>query len=156
MEVTLKRAKMPYDKTYTIGHLYIDDVYYCDTIEDKDRGLTQSMPLDEIKKRKVKSQTAIPRGRYRITLNVISPKFYKKTYYKRFCNGKLPRLIDVPGFEGILMHKGLNENSSAGCIILGLNKIKGCVIKSQECFEKVYNKLKTAKDNNDEIWITIE
>ena len=156
MKLKLKRLRMHPSKTYTIGNLYIDGVWYCNTIEDKDRGLTQDMPLDEIKKIKVKSQTAIPKGKYRVTLNVISPKFYKKTYYKNFCGGRVPRLIDVPGFEGVLIHKGLNENSSAGCIIVGLNLIKGCVIKSQECFEKLYYKLKEAKQRNEDIWITIE
>ena len=51
MIITVKRiAKRP---TYTIGKLYIDGKYFCDTIEDKDRGLTQNMPLSEIKKKKV-------------------------------------------------------------------------------------------------------
>ena len=59
MRLKLKRLKMSPNKTYTIGHLYIDGKYECDTIEDVDRGLTQDMPLSEIKKIKVKSQTAI-------------------------------------------------------------------------------------------------
>ena len=96
MNITVKRLRMHPSKTYTIGHLYIDGVWYCNTIEDRDRGLTQDMPLSEIKKIKVKSQTAIPRGKYMVTLNVISPKFFKKTYYNNFCGSKLPRLIDVP------------------------------------------------------------
>lgn len=144
---------MAKDKVYTIGHLWIDGKYICDTIEDKDRGLTQNMSLSEIKKIKVKSQTAIPKGRYRVTLYVTSPKFYLKEYYYKFCKGKLPRLLNVPGFEGILMHKGINQNSSAGCIILGYNTIVGQVTNSQAAFEKVYNILKTAKNN---IYITIE
>ena len=131
-------------KTYCIGHLYIDGKYYCDVIEDTDRGLTQDMPLSQIKKIKVKSQTAIPAGTYRVTLNVKSPKFSQKQYYYQFCQGYMPRLLNVPGFDGILIHRGTNQNSSAGCIIVGWNKVKGMVVDSTKAFEGLYNKMKEA------------
>ena len=104
------------------------------------------MPLDTIKRIKVKRQTAIPRGRYRVRIDIQSPKFSAKAYYYSFCKGYLPRLMDVPGFDGILMHKGVNQNSSAGCIILGYNTVVGAVTSSQAAFEKVYKILKTATD----------
>ncbi len=66
---------------YTVGHLYIDGKYFCDTIEDVDRGLLNSMPLSEIKAKKIPSKTAIPRGTYKITLDVVSPKYSKRDYY---------------------------------------------------------------------------
>lgn len=144
---------MPKGKSYTIGHLYIDGVYYCDTIEDIDRGLTQDMPIKEIMAKKVKHLTAIPKGTYQVTLSIKSPKFSLKPYYKKFCDGYVPRLLNVPGFEGILMHKGTTEKDSSGCLILGLNTIAGKVTDSQKCFEKVYKKLKTTKDK---ITITIQ
>lgn len=155
MEVKLKRLKSTFDKDYVIGKLYINDVFFCNTLEDKWRNLSQDMTEEEIKKIKVKGQTCIPRGRYRITLNIISPKFYKKTYYKRFCNGKLPRLIEVKQYQGVLMHKGSTPKDTEGCILLGFNEIKGMLLRSQEAFEKVYNKLKDAKDKSEEIWINI-
>jgi hypothetical protein len=71
--------------TYCIGHLYVDGKYVCDTIEDTDRGLDKNMPLAELQRRKVKSQTAIPTGTYKVTLGVVSPKFSLKPYYMRFC-----------------------------------------------------------------------
>lgn len=151
MELQLKRIYK--GSNYTIGHLYINNVYCCDTIEDVDRGLSDTMTEEQIRKIKVKSQTAIPTGRYRVTLNVVSPKFFLKPYYKAYCGGKLPRLLNVKGFDGILMHKGVNQNSSAGCIIVGYNKIKGQVVDSQKAFEKLYSQLKSSKDN---IYITIE
>ena len=114
MKITLKRLKMSPKKTYTIGHLYIDGKYYCDTIEDIDRGLTQDMPLSEIMRKKVKHLTAIPKGTYQVTLKVKSPKFSIKPYYKNFCDGYVPRLLEVPGFDGILMHKGTTEKDSSG------------------------------------------
>lgn len=139
-------------RAYCIGHLYIDGEYYCDTIEDIDRGLSDELTIEQNKKLKVMSQTAIPVGTYSVTMNVVSGKFVQKEYYKKFCNGKLPRILNVKAFDGILMHRGVNEASSAGCLILGYNKVVGQVVDSQKAFEKVYQKLKTAKDG---ITITI-
>lgn len=133
--------------TYCIGHLYVDGKYICDTIEDVDRGLSQNMSLTDIQKRKVKSQTAIPIGHYRVTLAIVSPKFSLKPYYKKFCGGKVPRLLEVPGYDGILIHIGRTEKNSAGCIIVGYNTIKGQVTNSQQAYEKLYSLLKSSKDN---------
>ena len=49
MNILLKRIAKK--ETYTIGKLYIDNVYFCDTIEDKDRGLNQNMSINDIKKK---------------------------------------------------------------------------------------------------------
>lgn len=136
---------------YTISNLYIDGKYFCNTIEDTDRGLTQSTPLEEIRKKKVSSKTAIPSGIYKVTLDVVSPKYSKNSYYKAVCNSKLPRLLNVPGFDGILIHCGNTEKDSAGCLIVGENKVKGQVINSRSTFEKLYKELLKDKNN-----ITIE
>ena len=136
--------------TYCIGRLYVDGTYVCDTIEDVDLGLDQSWSLAKIKQKKVKSKTAIPTGTYEVTLNIVSPKFSKIAYYKQFCNGRVPRVLRVPGFDGILFHIGKDERSSAGCLIVGYNTIVGKVTNSQQAFEKLYTLLKSA-DN-----ITIE
>lgn len=155
--ITLDRRYRPANGLYSIGHLYdAEGNYLCDTIEDTDRGLTSDMNLADILKVKVKSKTAIPRGRYRVTLDVVSPKFSLKPYYKTFCNGKVPRLLDVPGFDGILMHKGVSEKSSAGCIILGYNTVKGTVTNSQAAFEKVYRLLQSYKAQGHKIYIQIK
>lgn len=138
-------------KSYCIGHLYYitEDTgikkYICDTIEDTDRGLDNNMSLEEIQKQKVYAQTAIPTGTYQITLNTVSPKFNLKPYYRKVCNGKVPRLLGVKGFDGILIHKGINQNSSAGCLIVGYNKIKGQVVQTELAFEKLYRLLLKAK-----------
>lgn len=144
MKVLLKRI---YNcSTYCIGHLYIDGTYICDTIEDTDRGLDKLWPLSKIVKTKIKSKTAIPTGIYTLTLNIVSPKFSQIEYYKNFCKGRLPRLLLVPGFDGILMHKGETERSSAGCLIVGYNTVKGRVTNSQKAFEKLYKILRSSKD----------
>lgn len=154
MKVTVKRIAKK-DK-YTIGKVYIDDVYVCDSIEDKDRGLSDDMTLEQIKKIKVKTQTAIPTGTYNLTLKTQSPSFSKKTYYKNYCNGYLPRIQNVKGFDGILLHRGTDQNSSSGCIILGYNKVVGKVVDSQKAFETVYTKLKEASSKGEKITITIK
>lgn len=150
MKLTLKRIAKR--NTYTIGRLYIDNVLFCDVLEDKDRGLKSDMPLSKIQQIKVKHETAIPTGTYKITLNVISPKFSQKQFYRDNANnGRLPRLLNVPGYDGILMHAGSSEKDTSGCLLVGENKVVGKVINSQATFKRLYKKLLTAKDN-----ITIE
>lgn len=148
MKLILKRIALK--STYTIGHLYyLDDkgkeVYICDTIEDKVRDLNKNGKFDNGEK-KVMHQTAIPYGTYEVTLDVVSPKFSLKAWYKNNANGgRVPRLLKVPHFEGILMHCGVDENSSSGCIIVGFNKVVGKVINSQDAFLKLYDLLSKHK-----------
>lgn len=140
MKLTLRRIAKK--DTYTIGKLYIDGVYFCDTIEDKDRGLYQKQDIQELRKIKVPSKTAIPTGIYKISLNIVSPKFSAKKIYQEICKGKVPRLLNVPGYEGVLIHIGNTAEDSAGCILVGQNKVVGKVINSTETFRKLYNKIK--------------
>lgn len=154
MKLTLDRR---YKKdTYSIGKLYVDGAYFCDTVEDKDRGLTDKDSLDKIKATKVYAKTAIPLGTYKVTMGVISPKFSQKAYYKSFCNGRMPRLLNVKGFDGILIHKGSNANSSAGCIIVGKNTVVGGVTNSQYYFEQLYKLLDNAYKRGESIEIEIQ
>lgn len=138
MKLELKRIFR--DPKYTIGKLYVDNQYVCDTLEDTDRGLKQTDSLSSIQKKKVYGQTAIPTGTYGITLNVISPKFKDRSWAK-FCNGKLPRLLNVPGYDGVLIHVGNKPEDTLGCILVGYNKIKGQLINSTEAFKKLYSVL---------------
>lgn len=153
MNLHLKRYKAP---TYSIGKLTCDGKWICDTCEDKDRGLTQSMSLEQIKKIKVASETAIPTGTYKITLDVVSPKYSKVAFYQEVCGGKVPRLLNVPGYEGVLIHVGNTAADSAGCILVGKNKQKGKVLESKETFKQLYKMLSDAKKRGEEITITIE
>lgn len=153
MKILVKRIAKK--ATYTIGKLYINGEFFCNTIEDKDRGLRSDMSLEEIKKIKIPSVTAIPTGTYKITIDVISPKFSKKAAYQ-YIDGKLPRLIGVKGFDGILIHQGTTEKDSAGCLIVGKNTIVGKVTQSQATFRALYAKMKEAKERGEEITITIE
>ena len=153
MELTLKRVAL--ENTYTIGKLYIDGTYFCDTIEDKVRDLIKDGDLNDLGECKISSLTAIPYGKYEVTLKVKSPKYSVRPSYN-WCGGYLPRLINVPHFEGILIHAGNTADDSAGCILVGENKVKGQVINSMVTLKKLYPILKEASDKNEKIWIKIE
>ena len=153
MELTLKRTfKGP---QYTIGKLYVNGVYECDTLEDTDRGLNETQSLLEIQSKKVYGQTAIPYGTYKIDMNTVSPKFKDRSWAK-FCGGKLPRLIDVKGYEGVLIHVGNKAEDTLGCILVGRNRIKGSVVESTECFYKLMSVLLGASKVGEDIYITVE
>lgn len=147
MKLELKRIAKK-DK-YTIGHLYIGNKYFCDTLEDPDRGLTSTMNLTEIKSKKIKGDTAIPTGTYKITLDVVSPKYsnFSKYPYVKFCGGKMPRLLNIPGYEGVLIHAGNTQKDTEGCLLVGENKVVGKVINSQVTWKKLYEILQKDKDN---------
>ena len=149
MEILVKRiAKKP---KYTIGKMYIDGQYICDTLEDTDRGLNQNMSLEEIKNKKVYGETAVPTGTYKVDMNTVSPKFKSRTWAKPY-GGKLPRLVLVPGYDGVLIHPGNKAEDTLGCILVGENKAVGQVLNSQVTFKKIMSIL--TKGTN--ITITIE
>lgn len=153
MNITIKRI-FKGDK-YTIGKLYVNGIHECDTLEDTDRGLTEDSPLSEIQSKKVYGETAIPTGTYKIDMNTVSPKFKDRSWAK-FCGGKLPRLIDVPGYSGVLIHVGNKPADTLGCILVGDNKIKGQVINSTSTFQELYSLMLKAKVAGEEITVTIE
>ena len=101
-------AKKP---LYTIGRLFVDGKYFCDTLEDRCR--------DFDKEEKVMNETAIPDGIYEVIVNV-SARFKRK----------LPLLLDVPHFSGIRIHRGNTDKDTSGCILVGENKQPGRVINS--------------------------
>lgn len=108
MQITIKRIfKGP---EYTIGKLYIDGAYFCDTLEDTVRP-------DGVK---IYGKTAIPAGTYKV----------KKTWSPRF-KKKLPEILNVKGFTGVRIHAGNKSTDTEGCVLLGLNKVKGAVLCSQ-------------------------
>lgn len=136
-QLNIRIDRIAKKSTYTIGKLYLNGVYFCDTLEDTDRGLTQGMALQKIKDLKIKGATAIPKGKYKVTMNIVSPKFSKRATYQ-FCQGKLPRLLNVDGYEGVLIHIGNTAKDTEGCILVGQNKVVGQVINSTVTFKKLY------------------
>lgn len=157
MELTLKRIALR--DTYTIGRLYLNGTYFCDILEDRVRDINKDGDLNDIGEGKVYGETAIPYGRYEVTLKVKSPKFSKYQFYNNVCNGFLPRLLNVKHFDGILIHvadgyKGADLLS--GCIGVGRNLIKGGLLHGRETFIKLYEKLSEADKMGETIWIQIE
>jgi hypothetical protein len=142
-------------QSYTISNLTIDGKWFCNVLEDADRDLDNSMSIEKIKEIKKPSITAIPRGTYEITLDVVSSKYSKIQFYQEVCNGKVPRLLNVKGFDGILIHAGNTDKDSAGCLLVGHNKVKGQIIDSKNTFKKLYNLLKDRKIKGEKITITI-
>lgn len=153
LEIKLKRWCGP---DYTIGKLTIEDhTFTCDTLEDVNRDINKNGIFDQNEK-KIISETAIPFGRYKITIDIVSPKFVQYPYYKDFCEGKLPRLLGVAHFSGILIHVGSYKDHTDGCILVGKNTIKGRLTKSKEMFEELYSIMQEARKEGKKIYITIE
>ena len=132
MRLTLVRiANRP---TYCIGKLYIDGKWFCDTLEDTDRGLDDSVTEKEILKIKVKGETAIPTGIYQLLLTY-SPK-YKKI---------MPLVNNVKGYQGIRIHSGNTAKDTEGCLLVGKNKEVGKVLDSRMTFNALFKRLNQAK-----------
>ena len=147
MKLTLKRIALK--PTYTIGKLYIDDKYFCDTLEDTVRDLNKNGKFDNGEK-KIKGETAIPYGTYEITTNVVSSRFKNRVWAKPY-GGKIPRLINVPSFDGVLLHPGSSAEDTSGCLLVGKNTIVGRLTDSQKTFHALMQKIKNQKNLTIEI-----
>ena len=130
---------------YTIGRMEINGRYFCDTLEDTDRGLRGSMTEDEIAALKVKGATAIPTGTYRIDMQTRSPRFGRV----------LPRLVSVKGYAGVLIHSGNTAADTEGCILVGENRERGKVLNSRATLEHLLVFLRAAQAEGEEIELTI-
>ena len=144
MDINIEVIRKFQREEYTIGEMLVNGVHFCDTCEDKDRGLRSDMTLSQIKKIKVYSKTAIPYGTYNVSV-YFWPKF-RKNY---------PLLHDVPGFTGILIHGGSTAKDSAGCLLLGENKIKGGLVNSAPYVRRLTTMCEDAIKSGGKVKITI-
>lgn len=142
MELRLERKYR--NNNYCIDKLYVNDKYFSDVLEDPDRGLTDSMSLEEIKRIKIKGNTCIPYGTYNITITY-SPRFKKN----------LPLLNNVKGFDGIRIHSGNKPQDTEGCLLPGFNKVKGQVIDSRVTTDKLIAQIQQALNKKEKVTITI-
>ena len=131
----IELIRIAFKDTYTIGKLYVDDTYFCDVLEDVDRGLDSSMSESEILEKKVKGQTAIPTGHYVINITY-SPK------YKRM----MPLLLNVKGFSGIRIHSGNSSKDTEGCLLVGKNKKVGMVLESRDTYQRLFKMMEGEKN----------
>lgn len=128
MKIKVKRYE--FRDTYTVGRMYIDDVYFCYTLEDKVR-----------EGEKVNGQTAIPTGTYNVIIDV-STRFGKQ----------LPHILNVPNFTGVRIHAGNTSKDTEGCILLGHTYAgKDFIGNSKSAFDVFFEKLKEAKTATIEI-----
>lgn len=142
MELRVKRVALKSD--YTIGRLYVNGEFFSDTLEDA------------VRDTKIYGKTAIPCGTYKITMDVVSPKFKDRSWAKPY-DGKLPRLIDVPNYEGVLIHVGNTAEDTSGCLLVGQNRAVGKLVNSTQTFMSLMEKyLIPAKNRGEEITITYE
>lgn len=143
MEITLDRAWKK--DGYTISRLFINGERICEALEDTDRGLKQSMSLEEIKKLKIYGKTAIPSGRYKVMMSY-SPKFKKV----------LPEVLDVKGYSGIRIHWGNTAKDTCGCVLPGLNQRKGAVLYSTKWTNVIISEISSAIKRGEEVWLNIK
>ena len=143
MEIRVKRIARK--DGYTIGKMYINGAYFCDTLEDTDRGLKDTMQVNEILAKKIKAQTAIPTGKYDVILT-FSPRF------KRV----LPLLLNVKCYEGVRIHAGNTAEDTEGCLLVGENKERGKVINSRATLEKLMSVLLECEKRKEKVTILIE
>lgn len=133
LKLDMKLVRTEFKDTQTVGKLYLNGVYFCDTLEDKNRDLNKNGIFDGGEK-KVYAQTCIPFGQYKVIINQ-SPRF------KRL----MPRLLNVPHFDGILIHNGVTEKNSAGCILVGSYDGQK-LVRSKEIFNKLFEIMKYYND----------
>ena len=138
---------------YTIGQLFVDGRYFCDTLEDTDRGLTM---IGADASKKIKKETAIPAGFYEIDLDTQSPKYSAQRWARELCDARMPRLKNVPLFSDILIHPGNTPTDTEGCILVGKNSVVGKVLQSRAMFEILMkNYLLPCKERGERCYIAI-
>ena len=133
LKLDMKLVREQFKDTQTVGKLYLNGVYFCDTLEDKNRDLNKNGIFDGSEK-KVYSETCIPFGQYKVIIN-------QSSRFKRL----MPRLLNVPHFDGILIHNGVTEKNSAGCILVGSYDGQK-LVRSKEIFNKLFEIMKYYND----------
>lgn len=137
MEISVKRLWPKTD--YTVGRMWLDGIFFSNTLEDAVRDISEDGTG------KVYGKTAIPAGRYKVVY-WYSPKFKRR----------MPRLLDVPHFDGILIHAGNTAGDTLGCILVGLNTQKGRLTSSRHYSDELNRRCELCDRRKEEIWITIE
>lgn len=127
MLITVKRLYKA--DTCIIGELLVDGIFECFTLEDPEREV------------KIKGETAIPKGTYKVIIN-------ESNRFKR----QLPLLLNVPNFEGVRIHSGNTNHDTEGCILVGQSRNKNYIGQSRKAFAKLFKKMQKA----DNITITIQ
>lgn len=134
----------------TIGEILIDGVHECFSLEDRDRGLSDNWPIEQINKFKVFGLTCIPYGRYKVIVTK-SERFSNMAGHDVY----LPFLLNVKGFDGVRIHSGNRPEDTEGCILVGTDKGIDVINNSRTAFVKINDRINQALKNED-VWITIK
>lgn len=134
--------------TYTISNVYIDGVFFSNSIEDTDRGLNNSMSLEEVKSKKVYGETAIPTGSYVLKMTY-SNRFGTRAWASKY-GGRVPEVLNVKGFSGVRIHPGNTAKDTLGCILVGKNNVKGKVTNSTSYYHKLLDEYIVPASNRGE------
>lgn len=138
MNLTLKRR--PSGVSCTIGELFENEEHECFTLED----IVREVPGKPVSEWKIGGETAIPSGRYKITV----------THSLHF-NRDLPLLNGVPGFLGVRIHSGNTDADTEGCILVGRSLADEAIMQSRLAFDQLFEKIRDALDASEEVWISI-
>lgn len=151
LELLVERNNFGAD--YTMGKLWVDGMLFGDTIEPFSRHLTNSMPLAEIKAKKVYGKTAVPCGRYKMELRV-SPSLKNRSYAKKY-DGKFAYIMDIPAWTGVLEHPFNRGTESKGCFAVGEKWKDGVIINATKGHEDLMDfYLIPAFKRGQEVYIT--
>ena len=119
-----------------LGRLSLDGHVLCDTLEPPSHGLTSATVPKTIRDIKRLGRTAIPVGVYRLILGY-SPRFSPRPFYKAYGGGLVPRLQNVSGFEGVLIHCGNTVVDTCGCILVGRRADSSTLVQSQKTYDRL-------------------
>lgn len=133
--MTLTIVRKEFTDVSTIGELYVNDVFFCYTLEDKDRGLKDSDSLLWINSNKIFGKTCIPYGTYKVQLTM-------SNRFKRI----LPLVTNVKGFEGVRIHRGNTAENTLGCPLVGFKKGVNSIFESTKAEEALLERLKGFAD----------
>lgn len=143
-----------YGKDYTEGKFYVDGMFFGESMEPLSRHLSNSMPLSEIRKKKVYGKTAIPTGRYELEWRV-SPSLKDRSYAKKY-GGKFPYLKNVPGWTGVMVHPFNYGTESKGCVAVGEKWKPGVVINATKGYQDLMDfYLIPAFERGQKVYVTI-
>jgi hypothetical protein len=120
----IKVVREFFSNTETLGTMYINDKFFCYTLEDYDRKFKQSQDEAFIKANKIAKKTALPSGEYRLILSI-------SNRFKRL----MPEVLNVKGFAGIRIHGGNTHENTEGCILIAKNRY----LDKQSTFGKIRN-----------------
>jgi len=127
MKIHIKRLHKT--ENSTIGEMTINGKFECYTLEDVERDV------------KIKSETAIPKGSYKVIIN-------QSNRFKKL----LPLLLKVKGYEGVRIHAGNTNHDTEGCILVGRTRSVDFIGQSRKAFDSLFKKM---QDSKEEISLTI-